>query len=155
MWAPSSWAYRRERSPVEGEGWSGGEDPFPEITPFFRARVLEALREEKNVPSAILIWVVTRLSRVYGQHQGPDDVFVRAYLGILPLGVVAELGRAPAPSTEPPSGRFAGEAPPPGPPHPRITTTAAPAGVVICFARRIPAETFSRGPARTGAPPLN
>ncbi|HEX8434932.1 bestrophin family protein, partial [Archangium sp.] len=105
------------------------QDPFPEITPFFRASVLEALREEKNVPSAILTWVATRLRRVYGQHQGPDDVFrlvmfdrtltdltnilgacerikntpiplqydvlpramVRAYLGILPLGVVADL----------------------------------------------------------------
>ncbi|HZH18231.1 MAG TPA: bestrophin family ion channel [Archangium sp.] len=105
------------------------QNPFPEITPFFRASVLEALREEKNVPSAILIWVATRLNRVYGQHQGPDDVFrlvmfdrtlteltnilgacerikntpiplqydvlpramVRAYLGILPLGVVADL----------------------------------------------------------------
>ncbi|HEX8824347.1 MAG TPA: bestrophin family ion channel [Archangium sp.] len=105
------------------------QDPFPEITPFFRASVLEALREEKNVPSAILIWVATRLRRIYGQHQGPDDVFrlvmfdrtlteltnilgacerikntpiplqydvlpramVRAYLGILPLGVVADL----------------------------------------------------------------
>jgi putative membrane protein len=105
------------------------QDPFPEITSFFRASVLEALREEKNVPSAILLWVATRLRRVYGQQQGPDDVFrlmvfdrtlteltnilgacerikntpiplqydvlpramVRAYLGILPLGVVADL----------------------------------------------------------------
>jgi putative membrane protein len=104
------------------------QDPFPEIHPFFRASVLEALREEKNVPAAILIWVATRLHRAYGQ-QDPDDVFrlmvfdrtlteltnilgacerikntpiplqydvlpramVRAYLAILPLGVVADL----------------------------------------------------------------
>jgi putative membrane protein len=105
------------------------QDPFPELTPFFRANVLEALREEKNVPAAILIWVATRLRRVYAQHQGPDDVFrlvvldrtlteltnilgacerikntpiplqydvlpramVRAYLAMLPLGVVEDL----------------------------------------------------------------
>jgi len=105
------------------------QDPFPDLTPFFRASVLEALREEKNVPSAILIWVATRLRSVYSQHQSQDDVFrlvvldrtlteltnilgaceriknttiplqydvlpramVRAFLGILPLGVVADL----------------------------------------------------------------
>ena len=106
------------------------QDPFPEIIPFFRAALLEALREEKNVPNAILSWVGTRLRRIYGQNKAPDDVFrlmvldrtlteltnilgacerikntpiplqydvlpramVRAYLAILPLAVVSELG---------------------------------------------------------------
>lgn len=105
------------------------QDPFLEISPFFRPTVLAALREEQNVPAAIVSWVGTRLLRIYGQGHGRDDVFrlmmfdetltgltnilgacerikntpiplqydvlpramIRAYLAILPLGVVADL----------------------------------------------------------------
>ena len=105
------------------------QNPFPEITPFYRASVLEALRSEQNVPAAIVLWMATRLRHLYGKQPGQEDMFrllmldrtlteltnilgacerikntpiplqydvlphamVRAYLGILPLGVVADL----------------------------------------------------------------
>ncbi|ATB29076.1 bestrophin family protein [Melittangium boletus] len=106
------------------------QDPFPSLEPFFRPAVLEALREEQNVPTAILMWASARLRRVFAETPGPEamlrltildgslrelmnilgaceriknttiplqyDVLpramVRAYLVLLPLGVVSELG---------------------------------------------------------------
>ncbi|RKH54381.1 hypothetical protein D7X55_12665 [Corallococcus sp. AB049A] len=106
------------------------QDPFPEITPFFRPSVLEALRVEQNVPAAILLWMGTRIRRIYSDIDHPEKVYmrvsldetlteltnslgacerikntplprqydilphamVRAYLTMLPLGVVADLG---------------------------------------------------------------
>ncbi|QAT82475.1 hypothetical protein EJ065_0870 [Corallococcus coralloides] len=106
------------------------QDPFPEITPFFRPSVLEALRVEQNVPAAILLWMGTRMRRIYSDIEHPEKVYmrvsmdetlteltnylgacerikntplprqydilphamVRAYLAMLPLGVVADLG---------------------------------------------------------------
>jgi ion channel-forming bestrophin family protein len=106
------------------------QDPFPEIAPFFRPSVLEALRDEHNVPAAILLWIGTRLRLLFGQLHGEEKVFllvalnntlneltnilgacerikntplprqydilpramVRAYLALLPLGVVSDLG---------------------------------------------------------------
>ena len=108
------------------------QEPFNELSPFFRPSVLEALRTEHNVPAAILAWMGTRLRRIYAQGPGPEDIFrliqldetltqltnilgacerikntpiplqydilpltmVRAYLVILPLGLVAELAWA-------------------------------------------------------------
>jgi putative membrane protein len=107
------------------------QDPIPEIAPFFRRRVVEALADEHNVPTAILSWMATRLRRVFDGRR-PDDAFrlvaldgtlaeltnllgacerikntpiprqydalprvmVRAYLLILPLGMVRDLGLA-------------------------------------------------------------
>ncbi len=112
------------------------QDPVPEIAPFFRRPVVEALRDEHNVPSAILAWVATRLRRLLDGRR-PDDayrlvaldetlseltnlmgacerikntpiprqydflprVMVRAYLLILPLGMVRDLGPLTAPVT--------------------------------------------------------
>ncbi|MDC0713205.1 bestrophin family ion channel [Stigmatella sp. ncwal1] len=106
------------------------QDPFPEIAPFFRPSVIEALRDEHNVPAAILLWISTRLRLIFGQVHGEEKVFlvvalnntlneltnilgacerikntplprqydilpramVRAYLAMLPLGVVSDLG---------------------------------------------------------------
>ncbi|MCP3166163.1 bestrophin family protein [Myxococcus qinghaiensis] len=107
------------------------QDPLPEIVSFFRPDVIGALREEHNVPSAILLWMATRLRRIYGQVSDPQKVLflhvtmdrtlteltnllgacerikntplprqydsllfamTRAYLVLLPLGVVEELG---------------------------------------------------------------
>ncbi|CAM3847078.1 hypothetical protein G4177_03685 [Corallococcus sp. ZKHCc1 1396] len=106
------------------------QDPFPEIWPFFRPSLLEALRDEQNVPAAILLWMSTRMRRVYSDIEHPEKVYlrvamdetlteltnhlgacerikntplprqydilphamVRAYLTMLPLGVVADLG---------------------------------------------------------------
>ncbi|NOK16886.1 bestrophin family protein [Corallococcus carmarthensis] len=106
------------------------QDPFPEITPFFRPSVLEALRDEQNVPAAILLWMSIRMRRVYSDVEHSEKVYlrvamdetlteltnylgacerikntplprqydilphamVRAYLTMLPLGVVADLG---------------------------------------------------------------
>ncbi|WP_426755411.1 bestrophin family protein [Myxococcus sp. Y35] len=107
------------------------QDPLPEIVPFFRPAVIEALRDEQNVPSAILLWMGTRLRRIYGQVTDTQKVLflhvtmdrtlseltnllgaceriknttlprqydilllamTRAYLVLLPLGVVKELG---------------------------------------------------------------
>ncbi|EAU69001.1 conserved hypothetical protein [Stigmatella aurantiaca DW4/3-1] len=106
------------------------QDPFPEIAPFFRPSVIEALRGEHNVPAAILLWVSTRLRLIFGQVHEEEKVFllvalnntlneltnilgacerikntplprqydilpramVRAYLVMLPLGVVSDLG---------------------------------------------------------------
>ncbi|NVJ00041.1 hypothetical protein HV824_18185 [Myxococcus sp. AM009] len=107
------------------------QDPLPEIVPFFRPPVIEALREEQNVPSALLLWMGTRLRRIYGQVTDTQQVFflhvtmdrtlseltkllgacerikntplprqydilllamTRAYLVLLPLGVVEDLG---------------------------------------------------------------
>jgi putative membrane protein len=103
------------------------QDPIPEITPFLRRPVIEALHDEQNVPAAILAWVATRLRRLFDGR--PEDTFrlvaldetlseltnlmgacerikntpiprqydflprvmVRAYLVILPLGMVREL----------------------------------------------------------------
>jgi ion channel-forming bestrophin family protein len=113
------------------------QDPFPEIAPFFRPSVLEALRDEHNVPTAILLWIGTRLRLLFGQFQGEERVFllvalnntlneltnilgacerikntplprqydilpramVRAYLAMLPLGVVSDLGWLTPPVT--------------------------------------------------------
>ncbi|RKH15307.1 hypothetical protein D7V97_00425 [Corallococcus sp. CA053C] len=106
------------------------QDPFPELLSFFRPSVLEALREEQNVPAAILLWMSTRMRRVYSDIEHAEKVYlrvamdetlteltnslgacerikntplprqydilphamVRAYLTMLPLGVVADLG---------------------------------------------------------------
>jgi putative membrane protein len=105
------------------------QDPIPEVAPFFRRPVIEALRDEQNVPAAILAWMATRLRRVLDGRRGDDTfrlvaldetmseltnlmgacerikntpiprqydflprVMVRAYLLILPLGMVRELG---------------------------------------------------------------
>ncbi|GHG80458.1 bestrophin family ion channel [Comamonas sp. JC664] len=107
------------------------QDPLPEIVPFFRPEVIEALREEQNVPSALLLWMGSRLRRIYGQVSDTQKVMflhvtmdrtlseltdllgacerikntplprqydilllaiTRAYLVLLPLGVVADLG---------------------------------------------------------------
>jgi ion channel-forming bestrophin family protein len=106
------------------------QDPFPSLEPFFRPAVLAALREEQNVPTAILVWMSARLRRIFAETPGTEamlrltlldgslgelmnilgacerikntplprqyDVLplamVRAYLVLLPLGVVAELG---------------------------------------------------------------
>ena len=108
------------------------QDPLPEIAPFFRPPVLEALHDEQNVPSAILVWMATRLRGAFGRTAGPEStlrllalddtlteltnllggcerikntpiprqydflprVMVRAYLALLPLSIVAELGIA-------------------------------------------------------------
>ncbi|SEM54102.1 putative membrane protein [Stigmatella aurantiaca] len=113
------------------------QDPFPEIAPFFRSSVLEALREEHNVPAAILLWIGTRLRLLFGQLHGEERVFllvalnntlneltnilgacerikntplprqydilpramVRAYLALMPLGVVSDLGWLTPPVT--------------------------------------------------------
>jgi putative membrane protein len=104
------------------------QDPLPEVAPFFRAPVVEALHGEQNVPAAILAWMATRLRRLLDGRR-PEDayrlvaldetlseltnlmggcerikntpiprqydflprVMVRAYLIILPLGMVREL----------------------------------------------------------------
>ncbi|MCP3104369.1 hypothetical protein LZ198_36445 [Myxococcus sp. K15C18031901] len=107
------------------------QDPLPEIIAFFRPPVLEALREEQNVPAAILLWMATRVRRIYGQVSDAQQVLflhvtldktlseltnllgacerikntplprqydsllfamTRAYLVLLPLGVVEDLG---------------------------------------------------------------
>jgi ion channel-forming bestrophin family protein len=107
------------------------QDPLPELEPFFRPTVLEALREEQNVPAALLLWMATRLRHTYGQVSDAQRVvflqvtmdgtlseltnllgacerikntsiprqydilllaMVRAYLVLLPLGMVADLG---------------------------------------------------------------
>jgi putative membrane protein len=108
------------------------QDPLPEIAPFFRPPVLEALREEQNVPAAILVWMATRLRNAFARAPGTEGtlrllavdetlneltnllgacerikntpiprqydslprVMVRAYLVLLPMSVVAELGLA-------------------------------------------------------------
>lgn len=105
------------------------QDPIPEIVPFFRPAVVDALREEQNVPAAILAWMSIRLRRLLDGRRA-DDIFrltaidgtlaeltnllggcerikntpiprqydflpgvmVRAYLVMLPFGVVADLG---------------------------------------------------------------
>ena len=51
------------------------QDPFTELSPFYRASVLEALRAEQNVPSAILAWMGTRLRRIFNEGGKPEDVF--------------------------------------------------------------------------------
>ncbi|EPX61203.1 hypothetical protein D187_000986 [Cystobacter fuscus DSM 2262] len=106
------------------------QDPFPSLQPFFHPSVLEALREEQNVPTAIVVWMSARLRRVLSEAPGVESMLrltilnnsltdlmnilgacerikntpiprqydvlphamVRAYLALLPLGVVAELG---------------------------------------------------------------
>ena len=106
------------------------QDPFPSLEPFFRPAVLAALREEQNVPTAIVVWASARLRRIFAETPGTEamlrltlldgsltelmnilgacerikntplprqyDVLpramVRAYLMLLPFGVVAELG---------------------------------------------------------------
>jgi len=108
------------------------QDPLPEIAPFLRPPVVEALHGEQNVPAAILVWMATRLRRTFGRDPGAEGAFrlvaldetlteltnllggcerikntpiprqydwlprviTRAYLALLPLGVVAELGLA-------------------------------------------------------------
>lgn len=49
------------------------QDPIPEIAPFFRAPVLDALEEEHNVPAAILVWMATRLRRLLTEDAAADD----------------------------------------------------------------------------------
>ncbi|NMO16913.1 hypothetical protein HPC49_19610 [Pyxidicoccus fallax] len=107
------------------------QDPLPQLVPFFRPQVLEALRTEQNIPSALLLWMATRLRHIYGQVSDAQKVvflqvtmdgtlseltnllgacerikntsiprqydilllaMTRAYLAMLPLGVVADLG---------------------------------------------------------------
>lgn len=106
------------------------QDPFPSLQPFFHPSVLEALREEQNVPTAIVVWMSARLRRVLSEVPGVESMLrltilnsslndlmnilgacerikntpiprqydvlphamVRAYLVLLPLGVVADLG---------------------------------------------------------------
>jgi ion channel-forming bestrophin family protein len=106
------------------------QDPFPSLQRFFRPSVVEALREEQNVPTAILVWMSARLRRIVSALPGTESilrltvldgsltelmnilgacerikntpiprqydvlprVMVRAYLVLLPLGVVEELG---------------------------------------------------------------
>ncbi|WP_223642146.1 bestrophin family protein [Corallococcus sp. EGB] len=53
------------------------QDPFPDISPFFRPSVLEALRVEQNVPSAILLWMGTRMRRIYSDVDHPEKVYLR------------------------------------------------------------------------------
>lgn len=53
------------------------QDPFPDITPFFRPSVLEALRVEQNVPAAILLWMGTRMRRIYSDVDHPEKVYLR------------------------------------------------------------------------------
>jgi putative membrane protein len=50
------------------------QDPFPEVTPFFRPGLIAALREEQNVPAAILVWMATRLRRLLDGRRA-DDVY--------------------------------------------------------------------------------
>lgn len=50
------------------------QDPLPEIVPFFRPEVIEALRDEQNVPSALILWMGTRLRRIYGQVSDTQKV---------------------------------------------------------------------------------
>lgn len=107
------------------------QDPIPEMAPFLRPAVLDALRDEQNVPSALLAWMAIRLRRLLDGSR-PDDVFrltaldatlgeltnllggcerikntpiprqydllirvmVRAYLLLLPFGLVQDLGLA-------------------------------------------------------------
>ncbi|MET0406103.1 MAG: bestrophin family ion channel [Cystobacter sp.] len=106
------------------------QDPFPSIQPYFRASVVDALREEQNVPTAIVVWMSARLRRIFSDRPGAESILrltlldasltslmdilgacerikntpiprqydllprimVRAYLVLLPLGVVADLG---------------------------------------------------------------
>ena len=112
------------------------QDPVAEVVPFFRRPVVEALREEQNVPAAILAWMATRLRRLLDGRRAEDAfrlvaldetlteltnllgacerikntpiprqydflprVMVRAYLVILPLGMVRELGPLTPPVT--------------------------------------------------------
>jgi putative membrane protein len=49
------------------------QDPIPEIAPFFRPAVIEALREEQNVPAAILVWMASRLRRAFGRAPGVES----------------------------------------------------------------------------------
>jgi putative membrane protein len=49
------------------------QDPFPEIAPYFRPAVLEALRDEQNVPAAILVWMASRLRRAFGRAPGTES----------------------------------------------------------------------------------
>jgi putative membrane protein len=107
------------------------QDPLPAVAPFLRAAVVEALRDEQNVPAAILAWMATRLRRLFDDRRGGDAfrlvaldatlgeltnllgacerikntpiprqydslprVMVGAYLLILPVGLVADLGLA-------------------------------------------------------------
>jgi len=51
------------------------QDPIEQIAPFFRPAVLDGLRAQQNVPTAILVWMGTRLRRVYGHNPGPEAVF--------------------------------------------------------------------------------
>jgi putative membrane protein len=108
------------------------QDPIPEIAPYFRPPVLDALHAEQNVPAAILVWMATRLRTAFARASGTEStlrllaldetlteltnllgacerikntpiprqydflprVMVRAYLVLLPMSVVAELGIA-------------------------------------------------------------
>ncbi|MDF1503417.1 bestrophin family ion channel [Roseisolibacter sp. H3M3-2] len=49
------------------------QDPLPEIAPYFRPAVLEALRDEQNVPTAILVWMASRLRRAFGRAPGTES----------------------------------------------------------------------------------
>ena len=50
------------------------QDPFPSIQPFFRPSVLEALREEQNVPTAIVVWMSARLRRAFSALPGVESM---------------------------------------------------------------------------------
>jgi putative membrane protein len=50
------------------------QDPLPEIAPFLHPAVLEALRNQQNVPAALLVWMARRIRLLLG-GRGPADVY--------------------------------------------------------------------------------
>ncbi|RYZ36630.1 MAG: hypothetical protein EOO71_31015 [Myxococcaceae bacterium] len=71
------------------------QDPFPEITPFFRPSLLEALRDEQNVPAAILLWMSTRMRRVYSDIEHPEKVYLRVAMDETLTDLTNHLGAWP------------------------------------------------------------
>lgn len=68
------------------------QDPLPEVAPFVRAPVLDALHAEQNVPAALLVWMATRLRRVLGGTDGDAPRVPDATLRLLALSdTLAEL----------------------------------------------------------------
>ena len=49
------------------------QDPLPEIAPFLRPEVLDALRDQQNVPAALLVWMARRVRLLLGG--GPANVY--------------------------------------------------------------------------------
>lgn len=68
------------------------QDPFPEITPFFRPSVLEALRVEQNVTAAILLWMSTRIRRIYSDIDHPEKVYLRVAMDQTLTALTDQLG---------------------------------------------------------------